>query len=657
MTPLVSDLVLTYVVALAAVLALAPLRIPSVVALMVAGGLAGPSGFALVRNEQSVEVLANIGVDLLLFTVGLDFSLRELQRMWRQLVVGGFLQMAGTTAAVALVLVAIAGRPASFAIFIGIFVAMTSTALLLRGLADRDELDAPHGRLAVAVSLFQDLAFVVLLMLLPVFAGHAQPAETPALLARALGAIVMVGVLGRSVLPRLLRAVVRAKRREAFPLALLVASAGTAWLCAALGLSTSLGAFLGGLVLAESEFSHQAQAEIRPLRDILSSLFFVSLGMLVNLPELAMRLPLVLALAAAILVGKIVVGAAALRGAGSATRVAVSAAVALAPVGEFSFIFGRAGFEAGVLPPGTWQLLLLASVVTLVVGPFLIGGAPALGRLVGGRPTRRARGREAAAVGHVLVLGFGLGGRLIAAALRVANLPYLVLELNGTTVQRERARGEPIVYGDATHPQALQAAGVDRARAVVMVLSDPEATRRAVRAVRQLAPRVPIVVRTRYRTEADEMLALGATVVAVEEIETSLEVLAQLLVRLGLAASRVEAILETLRHESIVRSLRGPADATLVLPDVLREAEVSAYEVGPGDWAADRTIAQTALRSATGASVVALGRGEVYMTSPDPSEPLRVGDILYLVGPAASIEGARRLLRDGPGESGPRPGV
>ncbi len=648
MTPLVSELVVTYLVALAAVVVLAAVRVPSVVALILAGMLAGPTGFGLIRNPESVEVLATIGVDLLLFTVGLDFSLSELRLMWRRLIVGGLLQMAGTTGAVALVFVVFGGRSLALGVFVGIFVAMTSTALLLRGLADRDELDAPHGRLAVAVSLFQDLAFVLLLMLLPVLAGRAEPIETPGLVGRALAAMVMVAVLGRSVLPRLLRLVVRVRRREAFPLSLLVASAGTAWLCARVGLSTSLGAFLGGLVLAESEFSHQAQAEIRPLRDILSSLFFVSLGMLVSLPDLATHLPLVLGLAGAILAGKVLLGALAFLLAGSAARVAVSAAVVLAPVGEFSFIFGRAGFEAGLLPQAAWQSLLLASVVTMVVGPFLIEAAPAAGRLIGGPLTPRGRARTAALRDHVILLGFGLVGRLIAAALRVAGLPYLVVELNGATVQRERPRGEPIVYGDATNPHALAAAGVSTARAVVMVLSDPEATRRAIRAVRQAAPRVPVVVRTRYRTEADAMLALGATVVVVEEIETSLEALAQLLVRLGLPANRVEAILETLRHESLARPRARGTDWAVVLPDVLRQAEVSAHDVEPGDWVVGRSIAESALRTATGASIVALGRGEVYLASPDPGETLRAGDMLYLVGTASAVADARRLLRDGP---------
>lgn len=648
MPPLVSELVVTYLVALAAVLALSVARVPSVVALIVAGVLAGPSGFGLVRNEENVDALASVGVDLLLFTVGLDFSVSELRRVWQRLVLAGFLQMLGTTAAVAFVLVLVGGLSFSFGLFTGVFVAMSSTAILLRGLADRDELDAPHGRLAVVVSLFQDLAFVLILMLLPVFAGQARPTEIPELIGRALLAIVMVVVLGRSVLPRLLRLVIRTRRREAFPLALLVASAGTAWLCAQVGLSTSLGAFLGGLVLAESEYSQQAQAEIRPVRDILSSLFFISLGMLVNPSGLAGRLPLVVSVAGAMLAGKVLLGSAAFLMAGHLPRVSVAAAVALAPVGEFSFIFGRAGYEAGVLSRATWELLLLASVATMVAGPFLVELAPSAGRVVTLRRVRRARAVQAPTDGHVVVLGYGLGGRLIAAALRVAGIPYLVVELNGTTVQRERARGEPIMFGDATSPDALTAAGVASARAVVMVMSDPEAARRAVRVARQLAPRVPIVVRTRYRAEAEALMATGATVVVVEEIETSLEALAQLLVRLGLPPNRIEAILETLRHESVVRSLRRGTEWALVLPDVLRDARVNAYELGPGDWAVDRTIAETALRASTGASIVAIGRGDQYLTNPGAQDALRAGDIVYLIGEPAAVVRAAHWLREGP---------
>ena len=419
---------------------------------------------------------------------------------------------------------------------------MSSTAVAIRGLADRNEVDAPHGRLAVGVLLFQDVAIVGALVLVPVLGGQIAPREVPLLLGRAAAALLAVGVIGRLVLPPLVRAVLRARRREVFPFALLVASVGTAWLCARLGLPTAVGAFFGGLVLAESEFSHQAQAEIGPLRDLLASLFFVSLGLIVDLPAMVAYLWLLPLVVGAIILGKTLVatlGFAAIR---QRVGVAVGAGLALAQVGEFSFILGREGLAAGLIDEATWQVLLASSIATMLLTPALLAAGPSLAAFIGrlARRPRAAMGADAPVrQGHVIVLGFGLGGRIIAAALRVAGRPYAVLDLNGKTVLEARAAGEPIAYGDAASPGALAAAGAGEAAAVAIVLNDPEASRRAVRAVRGLSAAVPIVVRARYRLEAERLLAIGATAVAVEEIETSLEVLGLLLARLPMSPGRV----------------------------------------------------------------------------------------------------------------------
>jgi CPA2 family monovalent cation:H+ antiporter-2 len=551
--PLVQDLLVVYVAGLALVVALARLRVPPVVALVVSGVIIGPSGLGLVVDPGHISELAEVGVVLLLFTVGLDFSMTALARIWRTVVAGGALQLVATAALGAGTVVALGlARPAP-AVFLGLFVAMSSTAVAIRGLADRNEVDAPHGRLAVGVLLFQDLAIVGALMLVPVLGGQVAPRAVPALLGRAAIALVAVGVIGRLILPPLVRAVLRARRREVFPFALLVASVGTAWLCARLGLPTAVGAFFGGLVLAESEFSHQAQAEIGPLRDLLASLFFVSLGLIVDVPGMVAHLGLFPLIVAAILVGKALIAALGFAALRQPAGVALGAGLALAQVGEFSFILGREGLAAGLIDEGLWQVLLASSILTMLLTPALLALRPRL-TAIAGRLARRAGTPAApsseARRGHVLILGFGLGGRIIAAALRSAGRPYAVLDLNGRTVLEARAAGEPIVYGDVASPEALAAAGVAEAAAVVIVLNDPEASRRAVLAARRLSADMPIVVRARYRLEAERLLALGATAVAVEEVEASIEVLGMLLVRLSVPPNDVEEMLERSRREA-----------------------------------------------------------------------------------------------------------
>ena len=650
-----ADLIAAYAIALVLVVALARLRVPAIVAFMLAGIVAGPHGIGVISTIEEVEMLAELGIVFLLFTVGLDFSLAAIRQIWRTILVAGTLQMLGTAAAIAILLEL--GPPISpaLAVFTGLFVALSSTAIVLKGLAERNELGAPHGRLTVGILLLQDLAIVVLLLLVPILSGRTPLSAVPMALLRACVAIVAVAGASRLVVPTLLRIVTASGRREAFPLAIVVVSVGTAWLGSLLGLSMAVGAFLAGLMLAESEFSHQAYAEVRPVRDVLSGLFFISLGMLIEIPALAAHLPLVLAVAVGIIVVKAGVATGSLLAAATPMRVAVASGIGLCQVGEFSFILGRAGLDAGLLPSSMWQSMLGASVMTMVVTPLLLAMAPAVAAWTASRSRRAGvpQDDEAAGIphlsGHVIVLGFGVGGQLVARALRDLGTPYLILELNGATVQRARADGERIFYGDATSAESLHAAGVTEALALVSLLSDPDATGRMVQAVRRLAPSLPLVVRTRYRLEAERVQAVGATVAVAEEMEASLEVLAQLLARLRVPGNVIETLLDVFRRESIsLRPVRAPRASVSALPDAIQRMPVSTHRIDGGHWADGRTVAEVNLRADTGASVLAIQRGGSYITTLSPAERLQEADVLYLTGDDSDVMLARQLLTAGP---------
>ena len=290
---LLRELILTYALALVLIVALARLRIPPVVALIATGAIAGPGGIRIVPTQEDVQLLAEIGIVLLLFTVGLDFSLGDFRRVWRRVIGAGVLQIGVTAAIVVAVVLAVTDRPLPLALFAGLFVALSSTAIVLKELGGRNQLDAPHGRLVVGILLFQDLCVVALLLLVPILSGQTPLDAVPLAIGRALLAMAAVFLVSRFALPLLLGAVARSGRREAFSLAVVVASVGTGWISSLFGTSMALGAFLGGLCLAESEFSHQAHAEIRPIRDLLASLFFVSLGMLLDGAFLVQHWPMV----------------------------------------------------------------------------------------------------------------------------------------------------------------------------------------------------------------------------------------------------------------------------------------------------------------------------------------------------------------------------
>ena len=646
---ILASLVVTFAIGLILVVGLARLRVPSIVSLMIAGVVAGPSGLRVVDSPERVEMLAEIGIVLLLFTVGLDFSLATVKQIWRRILAGGALQVA-LTAALVVAALTVTSLSLQLSIFIGLFVALSSTAIVLNGLAARNELSSPHGRLMTGILLLQDLAIVVLLLLVPMLSGQMSLAAAGPAVLKALLAIATVAVVSRLGLPIVLRFVTSSGRREAFPLAILVASVGTAWASSLLGLSMAIGAFLAGLMLAESEYSHQAYAEIRGIRDILAALFFISLGMLVDLSATTRYLPVIIGVAALVVVTKFIAASGALLLSQTPVRVAVTAAVGLSQVGEFSFILGRAGLDAGLVPPSVWQVLLGSSIITMMVTPTLLGLAPT----IGARFRQRRTGQATAASsthplrGHVIILGFGIGGRIISRALRELRVPYVILELNGATVRAARKAGEHIVYGDAMSPESLHGVHVNEAAAIISMVSDPGATERMVRTVRAIAPRLPIVVRTRYRLEAERLQELGATVAVAEELEASLEVLAQLLARLNVAGNVIEPLVDVFRRESVrMRTVKAPTASFDSMPPEIQRMPIATHKVEDGQWAVGKSLAEIDLRARTSASVLAIQSGQRYTTSPTADVRLAAGDTLYLLGDESDIVLARKHLADG----------
>ncbi|MBI2220961.1 MAG: cation:proton antiporter [Acidobacteria bacterium] len=645
---LLAGLIPAYAVALVLIVLFARLRIPAIVAMILAGIAAGPHGLAFVATQSEVDLMAEIGIVLLLFTVGLDFSLAEMRRLWRATLAGGLLQVTVTAGLVAALLVAFSTVAPRVAVFAGLFVSLSSTAIVLKEMGSRNELGSPAGRLTTGVLLFQDLSIVVLLLMVPILAGQAPAGRAGEALLRAAVALAIVAGVGRLVLPLFVRWVLRSGRREAFPLAILLASVGTAWASSLLGVSMALGAFLGGLVLAESEFSHQAHAEIRPLRDILSSLFFISLGMLLHPAFVLRAFPWIAAALLTIVVVKALAAAAVLMPFAPSARVAIAAGIALAQVGEFSFVLGRAGLQAGLLPPDVWQTLLAASIGTMMLTPALLAFAPGIAaRLTGRRRPAPREGLSSTLADHVIVMGYGAGGRLITKTLKKFGVPYLVLDLNGAAVREARTAGESIMYADAANPHSLRAAGIGRARALALVLSDADASLRVVKVARDVAPAIPVIVRTRYRGEARRMEEAGATVAVAEEIETSLEVLAQLLARVNIPGNLIETTLDMIRHETEslrpVRAPSRPMDAV----SAISQSPVATHVLSAGDWAVGRTIADVNLRAETGALVVALESQGHRTTSPAAAATLNAGDVLYLMGDPSDILLARRRLTRG----------
>jgi len=662
---LLTDLVIVFAVAAAVVFGFGRLRLPSVVGLLVAGVLVGPYGLSLVSDLHVVEVLAEIGVVVLLFTVGLEFSLSRLLVMLPTMARIGVPQIVGTVAIVAAATWWYLGTLPQ-AIFAGMLVAMSSTAIVLKLLGDRGETATPQGRIAVAVLLLQDLVVVAAMLAVPLLAraagvdpraaaGGGPVADQAAGLvgdpvtavAVGLAVVVAVVVVGRLVVPRLLHEVVRLRNRELFLMTIVLACLGTAAITAQAGLSLALGAFLAGLVLSESEYGHQAFTEVLPFRDTLASLFFVSVGMLLDIRFLAEHAPLVAVTVLAIVAGKVAMTALPALVTGYPLRTSLLAGAALAQVGEFSFVLGSRGVEAGLLGRDDHQTFLAAAVITMATTPLVSAALPGwLDRLARTRFGRRWLAEHPPAAGrpvmadHVIIAGFGLNGRRLAAALAEFGVPHVVLELNPETVRRERARGLDIHYGDCTRAAVLEHAGLDRARALVLAISDAANTRRSVRAARELAPAVRIIVRSEYVSEVDELRQLGADEVIPAEFETALALFDRVLSIYDVPGDTIDDLADRLRLENYGLLRTAPRS----LHRDPRISPLEACRIPAASPVVGRSIGELRLRSTTGATVVGVRRGGQTLPSPGPEFRFAAGDELTVVGTPEQQAAARDLL-------------
>lgn len=505
-----ADLGLIFAVAVVMALILARLSLPAVLAYVSTGFILGPAGFGWMERHGVLEFLAEIGVVLLLFTVGLEFSLAEMKRSWRTVVLAGGLQVALTVAGAAAVAMA-TGRSFEVALTWGFLVSLSSTAVILRLLDARGETKAGHGRLVVGVLIFQDLCLVPMMLLLPLLAGDGGGVGTVvAVLLKAVAIVALIVVGARAVVPRAMRQVAKARNREVFLLAVLAIAGITAYVTSLTGLSLALGAFLAGMILADTQYSHQALADVLPIRAVMMCVFFVTIGMLIDLDTVRARPGAVAGVFGTVVAGKFLVMTLTGLILRFPLKIAALAGAALAQVGEFSFVLAGAAESHGLLSGEEAKVFLAASVLTIAVAPIAVALSP---RLLAGSaalaPLERILDGKALPEnvepviedGHVVLAGLGVGGRAIVESLERVGLAPVIVELNPETVATERRRGRRVVFGDITSHDVLRHAGVERARALVLVVSDLAATHRAAEVARELNPTLPILIRTRFASD------------------------------------------------------------------------------------------------------------------------------------------------------------
>ncbi|NLW82223.1 MAG: potassium transporter KefB [Desulfovibrionales bacterium] len=624
----------------AVILASHRLRVPPVIGFLLTGVLAGPHGLGLVGDAHQVEMFAEIGVILLLFVIGMELSLEELQRLKKPVFIGGAAQVLLTIAVLELPFM-LFGDGLGKALFIGFLAALSSTAIVLKLLAEKAQLGAPHGRISLGMLIFQDVAVVPMMLLIPLLAGVAQNpwlSLGELLLKAALVGVVLL-VVARKLIPRVLEAVIRTRSRELFLMTTLGLCFAIALLTSSVGLSLSLGAFLAGLIMSESEYSHSALEGVLPFRDVFTSIFFVSIGMLLNPFFVLTHLPQVLGLALAVVLAKTALAAAAGRILGYPLHVAILAGVCLCQIGEFSFVLAGVGLGNKLLTPTEYQYFLAVAIMTMAVTPFLIAAVPNFSeRLVKFMPPglKAAPPEESDADqrDHLIIAGFGLGGHHLARAARAAGIRYVILEMNPDTVRRERSRGEPIMYGDASQAAVLEHINVAKARILAVVISDPAAIGRIVATARAHNPALHIVVRTRFVTEIEPLLQLGAQEVVAEEYETSVEMFIRVLSVYMVPKVDIERFVREIRAEGygmLRRPMLNTADAC-GLEGTCSSFGATVLTVVPGAFVEGKSLIDSRLRKEHGLTVVAVQRAGKTQINPDPGWVFNSGDRVHVFG-------------------------
>lgn len=645
--PILRDLFAVLVVGALAGYGFERLGLPSLVGYLATGLLLGPRGLAVVADAHAIELLAEIGVIALLFTIGVEISLPDLGRLWREVLVGGGLQVTLTGAAVGALAFA-AGYAPPVAAFAGGVVAMSSTAIVMRLLAERAEVATPHGNLALGILVFQDLMVVPMVLLVPILAGRgggwADVARTMGLAAAVVAATLVVS---RRVVPPLLARVVRTRSRELFLLTVLSICLGTAWVTSIAGLSLGLGAFLAGLVVSESEYGHHALGATTPFRDAFSALFFVSVGMLLDVAFVAEHVPLVVGVTAVVLVTKtVVVWALVTYALGYPGRVGLLAGLLLSQVGEFSFLLIHAGARAELIEADTWALLIAATGLSMAFAPVVLRAAPGLSQW----GAELARGAAAAGAvpdddpGEVLIIGQGVNGRNVARALRYCGIGYSILELNPRTVRELAAKGEPIRYGDAASAEGLAHAGIARVKVVVVTVPEVVVARRIVSLARDANAAARIVVRTRFTAEVAALRRVGASEVVPEEFETSIEILSRVLRDLLVPTDTIEAVAREIRAEDYERLRAAPDVLRPALADLagasLGGLNVASLRVGRASPLDGVLLKDARLREDVGVTVVACVRAGATVPNPPADWRFAADDVVWVLGADEALAGA-----------------
>ncbi|MDP3396957.1 MAG: cation:proton antiporter [Methanoregula sp.] len=659
-------MIATYILDIVIVLALAilvitigtRLKIPGVVGFLLTGVVVGPYGLGLVKDAQMVEVLAEIGIIFLLFTIGMQFSFKTLFEMKKIVLIAGTMQVVLTILAVYAIMYFF-GTPAGIALFFGFLICHSSTTITLKIFQERAEVNTPYARSTLGISLYQDIMTVPMLIALPILAGREADLTGAMLNLGVTLVLLLVVVLAMAVwvLPKIMTHVAVMRNSEIFLLSIILICFVITYISSSLGLSLALGAFLAGLTLSESDYFHQAFASIIPFRDIFTSFFFISVGMLLNFWFVMQNPVMIIILVIGILFLKAVIAAGSTLLIGQSLRTSLLAGLALCNIGEFAFVLSVPGKEYGFFTETTDQFFLAVAVITMALTPFIINAGPQIAdricrlplgdRLKAGcSPQNEGKNEKLPLSDHVIIVGYGLNGRHLAKVAAIGKIPYMIIDMNPDTVDQEQKKGEPIFFGDATNESILSHAGIEQARIMVIAINDPFSTRAITRIARSMNPNLHLIVRTQFVPEVKVLRELGADDVIPEEFETSVEIFSRVLKKYLIPKGTIEQFIRDIRLDTykVLRSHSEPSADISNLKLNIPDADVTALKVSPESSVIGKNLSAINVRKEYAVSILAIRRnGEVFV-NPSGEMDLKPEDELIVIGVPDAINRLSLLL-------------
>lgn len=616
------------------------LGIPPVIGFIVTGLAIGPYMSGLTAREE-LNAIGQLGVVFLLFVVGLDFTPERLKRLGRTLIVGGSMQTVLTIALAALV--SLTGVISlTEAILVAFIVIQSSTAIALKVYQERGEIRAPHAELSIGICLFQDIATVFLLILIPLLGVQAGGAENGSLITTARNFLILGAIVAAAyfLIPLLLRLVLGTGIRELVVLLGIVLCLGFAGITQNLGFSLALGSFICGLLLSRSEFHTQITADIAPFKDVFLSLFFISIGLEYNWSFAIKHAVPIIALTFGVMIAKTGILFLSSRALRFPLRTSLITAAGLSNIGEFGFVIMISSLSYGLLTREEFQTLGSAAIYSMLLTPFFISLIAKLTLRINANIKSSGVVLPAALTPKVIIVGYGLAGKHLSQVLKSASIPYNVVEIDGQIARDAREKGEPVLFGDATQRDILEHCGVKTAQVVVFLISDRAALKASIGIVRQIVPGILIMCRTRRMVDIEPLMKAGADEVVSEEFETSIELFTIVLTRMHVPRNIIRAQTKVLREDGY-EMLRVPAPVQGIsdkLAAVLAAGTTDVFQVMEGHFAVAKSLQELALRSATGVTVIAIVRDEKSMTNPPANFTLKNGDALVMVGSHAQIE-------------------